>query len=549
MICTLPRASFVLALLLSACAGHPPDVGVAQKWNDAITRYNLVPIYPMREDVQIGDVFLYLPPQNGANGSQPATWLNRLGSPGFSDVLQALDEEYCHRFRMAPAIVTTPPAATTTGTTSTTTPAAAAAVGATIETTTTVQGVSTTQKVSVPAATKPAPTPPKPVVQKPPAAPLLPAYVTRCPPKPTAITAAASPSGGAAAPPFPFDVQQAGAKADLRVHRVELPEIAVATVTDAELAAAIPVSGFLGKIGLGTSSNVGLDISLSGIEEIHLPFNIEFELFEKEKESFVANIFPPGMFLAYLYQKRPDLLPAACFVDSIALNASHLQILVANQVVYAHGINYAYKSSSTVAGQLGAALAASAATAAKPSTPSGTSSGATNVTTNVTTNAGTGTNGATADKPGASSSPPVSPVSDAQAALTAESAKIAGLTGSLSGPGGTLQAGIGRSGNLTLSDKFEEPLAFGIGDLLEYSPSDLLQLYRLTALAPTVAADGKAVIDSANKYYGIFCNDNNKPPGKLSLLDYITKSQANVTGMAPPAAPLRFRPFEGLPIK
>jgi hypothetical protein len=140
------------------------------------------------------------------------------------------------------------------------------------------------------------------------------------------------------------------------MHRVELPDITVAGVTDAELAAAIPISAFLGKIGLGASSNVGLDINLTDIQEVHLPFDAVYNLFQKEKEQFVAKNFPPAIFLEYLSQKRPDLLNSACYVDFKKLNKSGMLLMVANEVVYAHAISYSYSSSSTVAGQLGTPL-------------------------------------------------------------------------------------------------------------------------------------------------------------------------------------------------
>ena len=111
------RSSMALALsvLLGGCiGGDPPTIPVATRWNKAIQQYNLVPIYPMQEDIQIGDVFLYLPPYGDAKGSQPSTWLNRLGSPNFVDTLNVLTASYCQRIRMEQE----PVAAATTTTTS-----------------------------------------------------------------------------------------------------------------------------------------------------------------------------------------------------------------------------------------------------------------------------------------------------------------------------------------------------------------------------------------------------------------------------------------------
>jgi hypothetical protein len=580
-----------VAVSLTACTQQPPRIAVAQKWNDAIQRYNLVPIYPMQEDVQIGDVFLYLPAANGSFDSQPTTWLNRLGSPNFVDVLNALNSDYCHRFRMAeePVVAASTAAATNAktdaskaGTTPDTTSATLpTATPVTLKSSTSLPGVATTTlEISVPPAAKPTNKTLQNTTSKTP--PLD--YRTRCLKfdDPTAWNeeqakeaaaakaahklakpASAADSSTAMTPAaYPPDIDKAGASADLRLRRVELPGIAVASVTDAELAAAIPVSAFLGKIGLGASSNVGLDISLSGIEEVHLPFNAELMLFEKEKVPFVTQTFPPATLLAYLGQKRPDLLRSACFVDLAALNNSKMLILVANEVVYAHGIDYAYKSSSTFAGQLGASLAA---TSAAKTTSAATATGGTNVTTTVTTNTAAPASGA--EKPVMPAS--TDPIQAAQTALTGESTELAGLTGSLSGPGGSLQAGIGRSGNLTLSDKFSEPLAFGIGELLEWSPSDLLWLYRSTARSS--GANAKTVADSARDGYTLYCNDTDRPMNRVSFSDFVTlPSKAELTdknrvsfiaptqnflgqnetvdlSLVPLAPQVRFRPFEGLP--
>ena len=358
---------------------------------------------------------------------------------------------------------------------------------------------------------------------------------------------------GAAAAAYAFDIQQMGAKSDFRARRVELPEISVASVTDAELAVDVPIQGFFAKLGGGTSSSVALDISLSGIEEIHLPFEAEITLYDKEKPSFLAQHFPPGILLAYLYQKQPGLLRAACFVDPAALNASDMQILVANQVVYAHAINYSYKSSSTVAGQLGVALASSAAP--KPATTAASTTAGTSVTTTVSNSNGAATPSGTTS-PGAT--PQAAPQSDAQSALSQESARLAALTGSLSGAGGALQIGIGRSGNITLSDKFDTPMAFGIGDVLAYSPSDLLKTYRKVARAAltgkTLTAEdiqnAALIRTSVEENYETYCTDllSEKKAEDLTLVEYVeTASDTDVQQHAPPAKPRRFRLFDGLP--
>ncbi len=516
------RWTLLAPILLSACAGDPPRIPVAKRWSDSIQQYNLLPIYPMQEDVQIGDVFLYVPRLENTADAPPAVWLNRISSSNPTSIYQALRDTYCTRYRLQPAGTTATPAPG--GATPAPTPAPVpAGTGATITTSITAGGTTRTDTIttSAQAAVQPAPKSPAPTPTPTPAPPAD--FATRCQPTPA--------PAGTKPPSFPYDIQQQGATSDLRLRRVELPEISVASVSDIELGAAAPISSFLAKLGLGASSAVGLDISLTDIEEVHLPFDVEIQQLRKLEEGLAAKQFTPSVFLEYISQKRPDLLPAACFPDLKTLNDSKMQVMVANEVVYAHAISYAYKSSSTLAGQLGVSLAAATA---KPATPSPAP--------------------APAPAPAAAPAAPVTatdPVTATQGLLTAEAAKVAGLTGSLTGAGGTLQFGVGRSGNLTLSDKFPQPMAFGIGDLLEFAPTDLLWLYRKSYLTPMVPANRQA-LDEDLQYIGLICDGQTPPPGKsaTSLVSYITNPDTS-TIMAlvppPPGPTPRIIPTSGLP--
>ncbi len=47
----------ITALALAGCAS--PQISVKEKWSRSIANYDLVPLYPMREDVFIGDVRIH----------------------------------------------------------------------------------------------------------------------------------------------------------------------------------------------------------------------------------------------------------------------------------------------------------------------------------------------------------------------------------------------------------------------------------------------------------------------------------------------------------
>ena len=146
-----PRAAVLAALVLVASCGEPadpPNLMVASKWTDAIRRFNLVPIYPMQEDVQIGDVFLYLPPRPGeradsqpvilaqsSRGSQPGDRANGIAQR----VLPTLSACAGRCGTLAQSAATLPSAPTTP---------------VTVETTTNLRGVATTQRLTIPAEVK-----------------------------------------------------------------------------------------------------------------------------------------------------------------------------------------------------------------------------------------------------------------------------------------------------------------------------------------------------------------------------------------------------------
>ena len=104
---------------------------------------------------------------------------------------------------------------------------------------------------------------------------------------------------------------------------------------------------------------------------MRLPFSAVNRLFTAERWSFVGKTFPPAAFLAYVRQTRPDLLPKLCYPDYKALDESGMQLLVANQVVYAHAISYGYRSGSSLAGRVSASLAATGGASTNQGNPDG----------------------------------------------------------------------------------------------------------------------------------------------------------------------------------
>jgi len=59
----------LLPLAMAAgCAQDVPDVPVVEQWTKTINNYSFLPVYPMREDVYVGDVRLTIPPESLERG-------------------------------------------------------------------------------------------------------------------------------------------------------------------------------------------------------------------------------------------------------------------------------------------------------------------------------------------------------------------------------------------------------------------------------------------------------------------------------------------------
>lgn len=76
------------ALALGGCQS-PPRIDVEEQWADTMSRLSLFGFYPQSEDVQVGDIFLHVPPSDGS-ASRPRFNLARLGSFAPNAVLNEL---------------------------------------------------------------------------------------------------------------------------------------------------------------------------------------------------------------------------------------------------------------------------------------------------------------------------------------------------------------------------------------------------------------------------------------------------------------------------
>ena len=60
------RSVLLLPIVFAACSS--PSINVKEKWTNSILNYSFIPLYPMREDVYVGDVRIHRLDANEGNG-------------------------------------------------------------------------------------------------------------------------------------------------------------------------------------------------------------------------------------------------------------------------------------------------------------------------------------------------------------------------------------------------------------------------------------------------------------------------------------------------
>jgi len=471
---------------LAGCA--QPALSVQQQWGRTISQFDLIPLYPMQEDVQPGDVFLL--------SSDDAGWMIRVGSLPGRQLLNALCNGYSNRLRIQP--MTLPPASDP-GNSSQGQPAAAQNAGAAgapaqAAAAPTPVGVARTPAAGAaagaPASGKTAGATAAPAtagaasgakaatVQQ--GSPAAEPTTTACPadpandnpsdgPTPSAQALAAAPPTATAIPPKtapknpPVAEYDIGAltntDAALRMHAISLPALKVATYTSADLAGGGSVgSGVTLGGALGGNSQAAVDVTVDDVEEMHIPAADVLYAIANHQVQFLQQHLPPSSLISLLAQRGRQYVKDFCATDFAKLD--DVSLLVVNETVYAHKIDFSYASGSTFAGQIAAKLGAAVGT-------SGTGMGSTG---------NTGSNNGTQNQ---SSPTPAQQLQATQQLLQAASNQFTATS-----PGVQAQFGISKTGNLTLSKTTAQPMALGFAGSSRFTPGDLAATYQLIYADP-----------------------------------------------------------------
>ncbi|GBO79658.1 hypothetical protein AA0242T_0360 [Acetobacter aceti NRIC 0242] len=380
---------FVL-MPLSGCAMRPPEIDISKMWSRSLESYGFRALYPMQEDVAIGDIFITM---KSDDDSPDSGWPMRVTASDKKKLIEILQKTYEDRVTIEPAVewMKTPSV-----------PSNNSAASAEKEVNTKYADTKKT-------------------------------------------------------PASRYDIHAAGSSSPLRMKRIAVPGLAVARISSADLACGGSLYGATIRAAFGISANVGLEITLNGLEEVHLDLADAFQLIRNERDILLGTKVTPGFIAALIAQYRPGLLKAYCDgnLEKIDHDAD-VRLMVANEVLYTHQISYSYTDGSSLVGQLSAAAAnAAIVTSSASSETSGTDTGTEETPSETTV-------GALQD---------IKTVAAAQAAAFAVLRTMAGTTAA---PGGSLQAGLSRTGNVKLSDTYSQPMAVGFASPVRYRLSELL---------------------------------------------------------------------------
>jgi hypothetical protein len=87
----------VLGIAVIGVAGCDPEINVREKWGKSIANYGLRGIYPMRENLYPGDIYLYVPNGCGENYVTSVSEMMLLGALPPADIKRAFEQFYGSR--------------------------------------------------------------------------------------------------------------------------------------------------------------------------------------------------------------------------------------------------------------------------------------------------------------------------------------------------------------------------------------------------------------------------------------------------------------------
>jgi hypothetical protein len=408
----------LLALATASCATSAPNVNVEADWRDSIGNLGLFALYPLAEDVQPGDVYLYAPRQRRATNAAAAPSndrselarfdLTRVSSLSRTHLLPHLKAQQDARLVFAPAPEAPKPAE-----------------------------AEKTEKKDEKKDDKPAPR----------ATPRTPAPRTPAPRTPDVGHA----DDDAAAP---------------RMRRVAMPGFTAARLTQAQIGGGGTSGNLDFSAAFGGGSKIAVSVTLGDVEELSIDAGRARRMEWLHGPIALFRDMRPEMLLDYIQDADGDLLAPFCRAEWANLPGEKIAFIVANQVLYAHNIQYNFHDESgfaatmTAAIKAAAAAAGAAADAAKDAKQDPKPDAAAPAPATPPAAAATPPAPAKRDPPSASANT-AEALARVASQLTDQVKALEGLAPKT--PGVTAKFGIGRLGTSTLEFAYRRPMAVGIG--------------------------------------------------------------------------------------
>ena len=400
----------LMALWLSSCAPTLPGLAIERQWVDAMKRMSMFAVFPLDEDVMVGDALLDLRGVPGKDSDESFDAFRIARAPK-KLVLDALREQAGERIeirRLPQKVQTAPPNS-----------ADISQAAATAITTITVGGVSTQTKTDV---------------RHPAAVPVRDAKPSRAgtPPSP--------------APALPSVISDGRSDDALRLQLVALPSLTVARLYNAQLSGGGLIGNLAASLGIGSSGSTALTVHLKDLQSLDLQPVAATRMFEKALlDGDVSRLLPPTLLMRVLAQRWEQGAINLCRrrFDDLA----PARIIIVTRVLYAGAVQYQFGRSSEFAGELALDLTASLPGRSLPTTlPAFPGAG------------------------GAIGMSAMTPEEMTARLNTLSSAIIGAPSGSLAGAQARLT--VGTFGGIALDQSFERLLAVGAGGSQQYRLED-----------------------------------------------------------------------------
>jgi hypothetical protein len=443
-----------LTAALGGCATDPPRINASDQWTKALANLDIYAIYPMQEDLHLGDILLVARPQNG--GTQTgfdAARLTRVRP-------NAIEAALCAHARGRPRLVAEPakpePPAPTAGTT--TQEARLSIGGGTASATGSGASVRIPVAGGVATATAGRPAPPQTRQPTPPPT-QQPEQASPCK-EPVVVRPETAEADTDRANKADAESNTTGTARVARLRAMAMPTVTVARVTQAAFSGAGLFGNVGAALGLGTSSSVALTIRLESIQESAIDSSTAFGVLREQAYDVMRRVGPDGL-LFNIDQASTGAAKALCEAPNPAalLEQRGIELVLPTRVVYARSVTYEFSRESATALDLALNLA-KVTTTRPPATelPGGTT--------------------ALDPRPAASPAPEAGSAAGASEDIAKRLDGILTVLGAArpTTPGVSTSIGVGTSGGLRMVEKFDQPMAAGLGGLFRINPLDALAL-------------------------------------------------------------------------